>query len=107
MNNTGDLELRAVAQISLTTHITPRIRSISLDINRDRKEFLFRAYTDGQLPESAHEALMCALTEISAAYPAEWKLQEEIIALPEPGQMDYLRLVVYVRCEDDWVDRSI
>ena len=101
------LQLRAIAQIALTTHITPRVRSISLSIDSSILEIIFRAYSDGPLPESALEALHCAVTEIQSSYPLGWKVKEEHRVLSEPHPMEHLPLVVYGRCEDDWVDRSL
>lgn len=102
------LELRVIAQMALTTHITPRVRSISLSVDSSVREIGFRVYTDGPLPESAEEALNCALTEIYAAYPSGQvlRINEEFIVAPEPEPMHYLPIVVYVRCEDAWVDRT-
>jgi hypothetical protein len=102
------LQLRAIAQMALTTHITPRVRSISMSLDSSGHEIGFRVYTDGTLPESAAEALNCALTEIHAGYPLGkiLRINEEFIAAPEPEPMHYLPIVVYVRCEDAWVDRS-
>jgi hypothetical protein len=104
--STDDIQLRSIAQVALTTHITPKVRSISLDIDPGSKQILFRAYSDGPLSESAHDALSCAVAEVIAAYPVDWNIKEEYISLPEPGRMEYLRLVAYARCEDEWVDRS-
>lgn len=101
------LKLRAVAQIALTTHITPRVRAISLSIAPEDSEILFRSYSDGPLPESALEALRCAVTEIQAAYPGSWNIRDEYLILHAPAAMQHLPLLVYARCEDDWVDRTV
>lgn len=101
------LKLRAVAQIALTSHITPRVRAISLDVFPKDSEIVFRAYSDGVLPESAREALGCAVTEIVAAYPRGWYVREEHRILEAPSAMQHLPLLVYARCEDDWVDRTL
>ncbi len=101
------LKLRAVAQVALTSHITPRVRAISLDILPEKSEIVFRAYSDGLLPESAREALACAVTEIQAAYPSDWRISEEHRILDAPSAMQHLPLLVYARCEDDWVDRTL
>jgi predicted trehalose synthase len=102
------LQLRAIAQMALTTHITPRVRSISMSLDSSGREIGFRVYTDGALPESAAEALNCALTEIHADYPLGQilRINEEFIVAPEPEPMHHLPIVVYVRCEDPWVDRT-
>jgi hypothetical protein len=102
--NVSDIQLRAWAQIALTSHITPRVRSISIDLNAPKKVIYFRVYTDGVLHESAIDALYCAVTEIQAGLGIE--IQDEYIISPEPEPMKHLRLVVYARCEDVCVDRS-
>ena len=98
------LQLRAVAQIALTTYITPRVRSISLNLDPSVQKVRFRVYTDGALHESALEALSCAVTEIQASLAYE--IDEEYLVRPEPEPMEHLPIVVYVRCEDAWVDRT-
>jgi hypothetical protein len=102
--NVSDIELRAWTQIALTSHITPRIRSISIDTDMPSNNMLFRVYSSGALHESALEALNCTVTEIQAGLGCNVK--EEYIDLPEPEPMSYLRLVVYARCEDAWVNRD-
>ena len=98
------LQLRAVAQIALTTHITPRVRSISLNLDSSFQKVRFRVYTDGALPESALQALSCAATEIQASL--NYEVDEEYLVIPEPEPMEHLPIVVHVRCEDAWVDRT-
>jgi hypothetical protein len=101
------LKLRAVTQIALATHITPRVRGISLDVFPATREITFLAYSDGALPESALEALHCAVTEIQAAYPPGWTIKDEYRILEAPSTMQHLPLLAYARCEDDWVDRTL
>lgn len=98
------LQLRTVAQIALTTHITPRVRSISLSLDSSLQKVCFRVYTDGTLSDSALEALSCAVTEIQASL--DYEVDEEYLIMPEPERMEHLPIVVYVRCEDMWVDRT-
>jgi len=98
------LQVRAVAQIALLTHITQRVRSISLNFDSSLRKICFRVYTDGILSESALEALNCAVTEIEAALG--YGVDEEYIVMPEPESMEHLPIVVYARCEDMWVDRT-
>lgn len=96
--NVSDIELRAWTQIALTSHITPRVRSISIDKDHSSTMLVFRVFSDTALDEFSVEALNCAVTEIQAGMGC--KVKEEYIVLPEPEPMDYLRLVVYARCED-------
>jgi hypothetical protein len=98
------LQLRAVTQIALLTHITPRVRSISLNLVSSERKIHFRVYTDGVLSASALESLSCAMTEVEAALG--FGVDEEYLVVPEPQPMEYLSMVVYVRCEDAWVDRA-
>jgi hypothetical protein len=101
-----DIKLMLSAQRALTSHITPKIRAISLDISPEKSQIVFRAYTDGGMHESALEELNIALTEIIADHPSDWEFLDEIIVLPEPENMNHLRLLVYLRCEDKWVVRD-
>ncbi|MYM69174.1 hypothetical protein GTP45_20365 [Pseudoduganella sp. FT55W] len=97
-------QLRTVAQVALLTHITPRVRSISLDLESSERKICFRVYTDGVLSESALEALSCAVTEIEATLG--FRVDEEYLVVPEPGSMEHFPVIVYARCEDSWVDRG-
>jgi hypothetical protein len=97
-------QLRAAIQLALLTHITPRVRSISLGLDSSKQKILFRVFTDGVLLESALEALNCAVTEIEVALGCD--VDEEYLIVPEPERMEPLPIVVYARCEDPWVDRT-
>ncbi|WP_168167833.1 hypothetical protein [Duganella sp. HH101] len=79
-----------------------------MSLGASLREIYFRIYTDGVLPESAKEALNCAVTEIEAAYPLGFllRIDEEYLVAPEPTPMEHLPIVVYARCEDEWVDRT-
>ena len=75
-----------------------------MNLDSSLQRIRFRVYTDGILPESASEALSCAVTEIQAALG--YQVDEEYLVAPEPESMEHLPIVVYARCEDAWVDRT-
>ena len=77
-----------------------------MSVDFTNKKLCFRAFSDGQLPASALEALQCAVSEIGSAYPMNWNIDEEFLVATEPATMEHLPIVVYLRCEDEWVDRS-
>jgi hypothetical protein len=53
--------------------------------------------------ETAQNATSCVATEIIADYSDEGTVDEQYRVCPVPEPMEHLRLVVYLRCEDEWV----
>ncbi len=62
-----------------------------------------RFFFDGEPSDSIRDTASCAATEILADYPRGWSLDEEYLNCPAPGLMEHHRLLVYHRCEDEWV----
>lgn len=98
-----DIRLRLSAQTALLTHVTPHLRAVSVDIAPSQKLVKIRFIFDGQPSESDRDTAYCAGTEIIAQYPEGWMIDEEFVDCPAPRPMEHLRLLVYHRCEDDWV----
>jgi hypothetical protein len=98
-----DIGLRLSAQRALLTHITPRMRAVSLDIDPGPHQIQVRIVFDGEPSEVEREVAACAGTEILSDYPEGWDIREEYINCPAPGRMKHLRLLVYHRYEDEWV----
>lgn len=98
-----DNGLRLSAQRALLTHVTPRLRAVSLDIELHTRLIRVRYVFDGPPAESARDAASRAGSEILSDYPEGWDVAEEFVATPAPGPMEHLRLLVYHRCEDPWV----
>jgi hypothetical protein len=95
--------LRLTAQTALLTHVTPPLRSVSVDLDAEARVVFVRFIFDRAPSPSQRDAASTAATEIGAAYPAPWMLDEEYVICPAPEPMRHLTWVVYHRCEDDWV----
>jgi hypothetical protein len=98
-----DIRLRLSAQRALLTHVTPRLRAVSLDYDSGKQRVWVRFTFDGQPSESVRDAASCAGTEVLADYPEGWDITEEFVVCPAPDPMEHRRLLVYHRCEDSWV----
>ena len=103
MGVADDTNLRLSAQRALFTHVTPRLRAVSVDVDVEACRVWTRFIFDGEPSESARDAAACAVAEIIADYPQGWDITDEFVVSPAPSKMDHLRLMIYHRCEDSWV----
>ena len=99
MSNIADLQIRAAAQIALLGVITDSIRAVSVDQDSSKNVIRLRVHYSAEPHETEQENMSAAATEISAAYPMGWTMDEEYIICAAPQKPDYLRLVVYAKCE--------
>jgi len=104
MGVADDNSLRLSAQRALLTHVTPRLRAVSVDIDPESCRIWARFIFDDEPSETVRDTAACAGTEIIADYPESWDITEEFVACPAPTKMEHLRLLVYHRCEDAWVN---
>src|SRR5262245_40826826 len=95
-----DMRLRLSGQRALLTHVTPRLRAVSLDSDAGGHRIWVRFIFDGQPCESDRGEAACAGTEILADHTEGWAITEEIVVCPAPRPMEHRRLLVYHRCED-------
>jgi hypothetical protein len=102
LNIDHDIRLRLCAQRALLTHIVPQLRAVSLDIVPDERRLGIRFVFDGDPSEPVRNAASCAATEVLSDYP-DWEVAEEYVTTPAPLRIEHLRLLVYARCEDEWV----
>jgi len=103
MSVEDDVRLRLCAQQALLSHVTPDLRSVSLDIDPERRFIFVRFIFNSEPSESVRDAAACAGTEIIAEYSGDWNFDEQYMNCPAPESMSHLRLLVYLRCEDEWV----
>src|SRR5262249_18706809 len=101
-----DTRLKLIAQRALLTHVTPRLRAVSLDIDGAQRRVWVRVIFDGEPSPSVRDAASCAGTEILSDYSTGWDVTEEMLVCSAPSPMDHRRLLVYHRCEDSWVSDS-
>ena len=98
-----DIRLRLSAQRALLTHITRRMRAVSVDVAPEQKKVWVRFIFDGEPSLAEAKAASCACTEIITDFVDEWVFDTEVVATPFPGKMEHRRMVVFARCEDEWV----
>jgi hypothetical protein len=103
MESRPDIDIRLSAQRALLDHITPPVRSVSVDIDELIKIIRVRFVFERQPSDSERDAASCAVAEILSDYGESWKLDEQYSVMPSPARTENLRIIVYHRCEDDWV----
>lgn len=103
METEDDIQLRLSAQRALLTHVTPDLRSVSADIYPERRAIQLRFIFARRPSDSERDAASIAATEVIADYSGNWGLFEEYLIVPATEPMAHLRLLIYHRCEDEWV----
>jgi hypothetical protein len=103
MAQQDDINLRLSAQRALLTHVTRTMRAVSVDVVPEEKRAWIRFVFDGEPPPAEAEAASVACTEIMTDFVDDWVFDTEIVATPFPERMAHLRMVVFARCEDEWV----
>ena len=98
-----DAQLRLSLQRALLTNVTPELRSVSADIDLNRRLISLRFVFARPPSDSERDAASSAATEVIADYPDGWLFEEEYPVVPVGELMSHRRLVVYHRCEDSWV----
>ncbi|MDR2327267.1 MAG: hypothetical protein LBE51_17945 [Acidovorax sp.] len=95
----NDLHLRARAQVALLGLIAPEIRAISMEINETERTIRMLVQTESEIHPMARENMEFVVTELVAGYGLGWKILDEYQAVPISKKPEYLRLVVFARCE--------
>lgn len=103
MNTEADNRLRVRLQIASLTQVTPELRSVSADADPATRMIHLRFVFAREPSDSERDAASIAGTNVLAAYPGTWDILEEYLVVPANEPMSHLRLLVYHRCEDDWV----
>ncbi len=103
MAQEDDIKLRLSAQRALLTHITPTMRAVSVEFIPEQRRAWVRFIFDGKPSPDEEETASVAHTEILTDFVDEWTVELEMVRTPAPQRMEHLRLVVFHRCEDEWV----
>jgi hypothetical protein len=88
--------LLAVQRALLDT-ITPELRAVVVDFSQKNKSLYIRFYYDRKVSEKLIDLWQCAITEASAAFNADYSLDDGVERLDYPqkiplrGQYAYLR----------------
>jgi hypothetical protein len=95
--------LRLSAQKALLGEVTPPMRAVSVDLDTAAPIIRVRFIFERPPSPSEQDSARSATGVLIAQYPAPWTIDEELVVTP-PGQpMTHLRLIVFHRCEDEWV----
>lgn len=99
MTIADDENLRARVQVALLGLVAPQIRAISMEIDAAERTIRMLVQTESEIHPVARENMEMVLTELSASYGPDWQILDEYRAVPVPERPEYLRLVVFARCE--------
>ena len=103
MYTSFDIDLLLYAQRGLLGEIPPGLRAVSFDLSPDGQEFVARFEFDGEPGEEVLECASVAMTNIIANYSANHRsYKEEMVSAPFPQELKLLRLVAFLRNEDEW-----
>lgn len=103
MHTPHDTELLLNAQRGLLGEIPPRLRAVSFDLSSDGQDLIARFEFDGEPTDDELECASVAMTNILASYSANHRsYKEEMVSNPFPNKPQFLRLVAFLRNEDEW-----
>lgn len=91
--------LLLLLQRALLGEVHPDLRQASAEVDETNGAVLVRFEYDGLPSEASRESCSCAATEVIAAFPAPWQLDEQHVFLPYPEPLASLRHVAYLRAE--------
>ena len=94
-----DERLRARAQVALLGLVAPEIRAVSMEIDVAERAIRMLVQTEAEIHPMARENMEMVVTELVASYGPSWKILDEYRAVPLSRKPEYLRLVVFARCE--------
>jgi len=103
MRTEHELSLLLYAQSALLGEIAPTFRAISFNVSDKGNYLQSRFIVDGEPSEETRGVISVIMTNVFANYSINhYQYKEEILALPFPQKMEHLKLLVYLRNEDDW-----
>lgn len=103
MYTSFDIDLLLYAQRGLLGEIPFGLRTVSFDLSIDGRDFSARFEFDGEPSEEARECVSVAMTNIIANYSANHSsYNEEIVSVPFPQVLKPLRLIAFLRNEEEW-----
>lgn len=82
-------EILLATQKSLLGVVTPSLRSVIVDFIPDEKRVYIRFYYDGEVSEEIIDLWDCAITEIIAAFGADYQFDEAIERLDFPKKIPF------------------
>jgi hypothetical protein len=98
-----DVSIRVAAQIALLGRVPPRLRAFSID--SAHRLLSCRFVFDGEPSFADTDTTSAVVAEIVSHHWESLRgLNEEHLAVPMPGKIDHLRLVIFERCEESWTN---
>jgi hypothetical protein len=97
MADDTSIRIRLSAQRALLGQVSASLRAVSVDA--DAGTVYYRCIFDAPPLEDERELLSVAASEIIADFPAPYVIEEEYLYVPEPGRMEHLKYVVFLRYE--------
>ena len=96
MSNTRSALLLS-AQRALWGNVTTQLRSASIEASGNK--IRWRCIFDSSATEEDFELVSIAGSEILADFSNPWTLEEEVIVIPEPDEIEDLECLVFRRYE--------
>ncbi|MCX6989859.1 MAG: hypothetical protein NTX49_02155 [Chlamydiae bacterium] len=86
-------------QNALLGAVTPELRAVAIDIDKDSDMFTVRIYYDGEASEKQLDVWRCAVTESSADLGIDCRVDDYIERLDYPKKIPNLGHFAYFRKE--------
>jgi len=86
-------------QRGLLGEVHPQLRQASIEADPSSCVVRVRFEYDGEPTEAVRGSCSCAATEVIAAFPSSWQLDDQHISARLPAQLRPLQYVGYARAE--------
>ncbi|MCX6989856.1 MAG: hypothetical protein NTX49_02140 [Chlamydiae bacterium] len=86
-------------QRALLDVVSPELRAVVVDIDKDKFEFFIRFYYDGEVSEGLIDLWSCAITEASAGLDPLYGLDNRIERIDYPEKIPFRGRYAYLRKE--------
>ena len=96
---TDRMSLLLWLQRGLLGEVHPQLRQASIEADSSSHVVRLRFEYDGEPAEAVKESCSCAATEIIAAFPSPWQLDDQHVSVPFPAKLRPLQYVGYARAE--------
>jgi hypothetical protein len=94
-------------QRALLGEVTPELRAVVIDLNKEEQIFYANFYYDEEASEQRIDLWDCAVTEVIAALGPDCFVESQIERLDYPKRIPLKGYCAYLRKEGSWADRQI
>jgi hypothetical protein len=99
-NNKIDIAYALLSvQRALLGEITPNLRAVVINLDAPNESGIIYFYYDGGISDKDFDIASCAITEITAAFPAGYPFEEHIERLDAPAEIPIQGSLAYLRKE--------